>query len=58
MKEPHWIRPETVVLFLELNGRRFPATEADATLQTLALAASELDEAGYSAWLRGCCHRA
>ena len=40
------------VLFLELNGRRFTAPEAEATLQTLALAARELDEAGYAAWLR------
>ena len=48
----------TAVLFLELNGRRFTATEVDATLQTLALAASELDEAGYAAWLRARCHRA
>lgn len=42
----------TAVLFLELNGGRFAAAEADATLQTLALAARELDEAGYTAWLR------
>jgi death on curing protein len=40
------------VAFLELNGSRFTASEADATLQTLALAARELDEAGYGAWLR------
>ena len=40
------------VLFLELNGRRFTAPEAEATLKTLALAARELDEAGYAAWLR------
>lgn len=42
----------TAVLFLELNGGRFAAAEAEATLQTLALAARELDEAGYAAWLR------
>jgi death-on-curing protein len=42
----------TAVLFLELNGGRFAAGEADATLQTLALAARELDEAGYAAWLK------
>jgi death on curing protein len=40
------------VLFLELNGRRFAAPEAEATLKTLALAARELGEAGYAAWLR------
>jgi death-on-curing protein len=40
------------VLFLELNGRRLTATEADAALKTLALAARELDEATYAAWLR------
>ncbi len=39
------------VLFLELNGRRFVATEADAVVQTLALAAGELDENGYAEWL-------
>ena len=40
------------VAFLELNGCRFTASEADAALKTLALAARELDEAGYAAWLR------
>lgn len=40
------------VLFLELNGQRFHADEADAAAQTLALAAGELDEAGYAAWLQ------
>ncbi len=39
-------------LFLELNGHEFTATEVDAVLQTLALAAGALDEAGYAAWLR------
>ena len=39
-------------LFLELNGLEFTATEVDAVLQTLALAAGALDEAGYAAWLR------
>ena len=41
----------TAVLFLELNGRRFAAPEAEAAVKTLALAARELDEAGYGAWL-------
>jgi death-on-curing protein len=40
------------VLSLELNGKRFTAPEAEATLKTLALAARELNEAGYAAWLR------
>ena len=39
------------VLFLELNGYRFTASEIDATVQTLALAAHDLDEAGFAAWL-------
>lgn len=40
------------VLFLELNGRRFTACESEAALKTLALAARELDESDYAAWLR------
>ena len=39
-------------LFLAANGYRLEAAEADATLQTLALAARELDEPGYAAWLK------
>jgi death on curing protein len=42
----------TAVLFLELNGARFEAPEVDAVVQTLALAAGELDEAGYAAWMQ------
>ena len=42
----------TAVLFLELNGLEFAADEADAVLQTLALAAGALDELGYAAWLK------
>lgn len=41
----------TAVLFLELNGCRFIASDVDATIQTLALAAGELDEPGYAAWM-------
>jgi len=41
----------TPILFLEINGYRFSASEVDVTVQTLALAANELDEAGYAAWL-------
>ena len=40
------------VLFLELNGYRFTATEADAADAVLAVAASILDERGYTAFLR------
>ena len=38
-------------LFLQLNGRRLVATEADAVLQTLALAAGEIAEDAYACWL-------
>lgn len=37
--------------FLERNGLTFRAAEADAVLQTLALAAGEIDEAAYAEWL-------
>jgi death on curing protein len=40
------------ILFLELNGHRFTATEAKAADAVLALAAGALDEAGYTAFLR------
>jgi death on curing protein len=40
------------IVFLELNGFDFKASEEDATQAVLALAAGELDEAGYAAWLR------
>ncbi len=39
-------------VFLSLNGFHLTASEADAVLQTLALAAGALDEAGYASWLR------
>lgn len=42
----------TGVLFLELNGFDFTASEEDATQAVLRLAAGSLDEAGYVAWLR------
>ena len=38
--------------FLRLNGFELRATEPEATQAVLALAAGELDEAGYTAWLR------
>ncbi|MGO9755437.1 MAG: type II toxin-antitoxin system death-on-curing family toxin [Roseiarcus sp.] len=40
------------VLFLEMNGYRFEATEEAAADAVLALAAGALDEAGYAAFLR------
>jgi len=40
------------VMFLEINGLTFGASEADATIQTLALAAGELSEEGYAEWLK------
>ena len=40
------------VVFLELNGYRFEATEADATVRTLALAASAMTEPAYAAWIK------
>jgi death-on-curing protein len=39
------------ITFLELNGFAFTATEADAALRTLALAAGEMTEASYATWL-------
>ena len=45
------------IMFLERNGESFTASEADATIQTLALAAGELGESGYADWLRANCHR-
>jgi death-on-curing protein len=40
------------VLFLQLNGYRFEAKEADAIVQTLAVAAGESGEAEYASWLK------
>ena len=41
-----------VGLFLALNGQRLVATQADATLTMLGLAAGSVDEASFAAWLR------
>jgi death-on-curing protein len=41
------------VLFLELNGYRFAASEEDAAQAVLKLADGTLDEADYNAFLRG-----
>lgn len=40
------------ILFLELNGARFTASEEAATQAVLGLAAGTLDAAGYAAFLR------
>lgn len=37
--------------FLERNGHEFHATEADAVVSTLALAAGAMTEAAYAEWL-------
>lgn len=39
-------------MFLRLNGFRLTATQQDATLTMLALAASDMTEAAYADWLR------
>jgi len=40
------------VTFLELNGYHFEATEADAAVRTLALAAGEMSEKEFAVWLK------
>lgn len=40
------------ILFLELNGHRFGASEEAATQAVLELAAGRLDEQGYAGFLR------
>jgi len=45
-------------LFLELNGYRFDAAEADVVVQTLGLAAGAVNEASYAAWLKANASRA
>ena len=46
------------VLFLELNGCLLQATEADAVVRTLALAAGRMTKADYSEWLKANSKRA
>ena len=41
------------ILFLELNGARFVASEETATEAVLSLAAGMIDDASYAAFLRG-----
>ena len=40
------------ILFLELNGYTFTASEADAAQTVLALAAGELTEEAFAVWLQ------
>jgi death on curing protein len=42
------------VLFFELNGREFTATEEGTAQAVLALAGAEIDEAGYAEFLHHC----
>jgi death on curing protein len=41
-----------VGLFLALNGHRLHASQADATLTMLSVAAGTLDEAAFADWIR------
>ena len=43
-----------VGMFLYLNGYRLQATQADATLTVLGLAAGDISEAAFADWLRRC----
>ena len=42
----------TMVVFLELNGRRFDAPEAEVVSMMLGMAAGEVSEAQLAAWMR------
>ncbi len=42
-------------IFLGANGCDFKAPEEEVILQTLALAAGEIDQAAYAAWLKASC---
>ena len=44
--------------FLERNGLEFHASEADAVLRTLALAAGKMSESAYAKWLEANSKRA
>lgn len=46
------------IVFLEMNGHRFTASEESATRAILDLAASKLDEPAFVAWLRNNVKRA
>ena len=41
-----------VGLFMALNGRRLVASQAEATLTMLAVAAGQIDESAFVRWLR------
>ena len=41
-----------VELFLDLNGYELTAGDAECVLTTLAVAASQMDEAAFASWLR------
>ncbi|MES2099082.1 MAG: type II toxin-antitoxin system death-on-curing family toxin [Pseudomonadota bacterium] len=41
-----------VGLFLALNGHRLNASQADATLTVMSLAAGEIDETEFARWIR------
>ena len=43
----------SVGLFLALNGQRLVATQAEATLVMLDVAASAMDESSFANWIRG-----
>ena len=42
----------SVGLFLAINGHRLVATQADATLAMLAVAAGDVTEAQFADWIR------
>ena len=42
----------TVGMFLAVNGYRLHASQADATLAVLAVAAGEMDEITFAQWIR------
>ena len=42
----------SVGLFLGLNGYKLKATQVEATLTMLAVAASDMNEANFAAWVR------
>jgi death-on-curing protein len=42
----------SVGLFLGLNGYKLKATQVDATLTILAVAAGEMDEQNFAGWIR------
>ena len=44
-------------VFLGANGLRLRASEEDAVIRTLALAAGGIGEADYAAWLEASCER-